>query len=87
LNENYDSDDNEYSPDINFISEMNDILLLLMNISKTIDKDSDKIQVEVFSILFENISKKYKGNMIKTVATKSMKIINTEPYYINNIIV
>ena len=87
LNENYDSDDNEYSPDINFISEMNDILLLLMNISKTIDKDSDKIQVDVFSILFENISKKYKGNMVKTVATKSMKIINTEPYYINNKVV
>ena len=40
LNENYDSDENDYSPDINFTSEMNDILSLLMNISKSIDKYS-----------------------------------------------
>ena len=91
LNENYDSDENDYSPDINFTSEMNDILSLLMNISKSIDKysgsNSSKIQADVFAILFENVFTKHRGNILRTEATKTMKIINSEPYYINNIVV
>ena len=96
LNENYDSDENNYSPDINFTSEMNDILSLLMNISKSIDKysgagagagNSSKIQADVFTILFDNVFTKHRGNILRTEATKTMKIINSEPYYINNIVV
>ena len=98
LNENYDSDENDYSPDINFTSEMNDILSLLMNISKSIDKysgagagagagNSSKIQADVFTILFDNVFTKHRGNILRTEATKTMKIINSEPYYINNIVV
>ena len=94
LNENYDSDENYYSPDINFTSEMNGILSLLMNISKSIDKysgagagNSGKIQADVFAILFDNVFTKHRGNILRTEATKTMKIINSEPYYINNIVV
>ena len=90
LNENYDS------PDIDFKTEMNNIMILLMNTFKT-KKNSNldynespkssksKIQEDVFNILFENVFIKYGGNILKTEVNKTMKIINNEPYYINNI--
>jgi hypothetical protein len=99
LNENYDSDENEYSPDDDFKMEMNDIMILLMNILNTIKKNTKtssresptsqgssktKIQEDVFNILFENVFMKNKGNILKTEANKSMNIINSLPYYINN---
>ena len=96
LNENYDS------PDIDFKTEMNNIMILLMNTFKTkknsnLDSNESpkspkspkssksKIQEDVFNILFENVFIKYGGNILKTEVNKTMKIINNEPYYINNI--
>ena len=102
LNENYDSDEYQYSPDIDFKMEMNDIMILLMNTFKTkknsnLDSNESskspkspkssksKIQEDIFNILFENVFIKYGGNILKTEVNKTMKIINNEPYYINNI--
>ena len=96
LNENYDSDEYQYSPDIDFKIEMNNIMILLMNTFKTkknsnLDSNESpkysksKIQEDVFNILFENVFIKYGGNILKTEVNKTMKIINNEPYYINNI--
>jgi len=108
LNENYDSDEYQYSPDIDFKMEMNNIMILLMNTFKTkknsnLDSNESpkspkspespkspkssksKIQEDVFNILFENVFIKYGGNILKTEVNKTMKIINNEPYYINNI--
>jgi hypothetical protein len=108
LNENYDS------PDIDFKTEMNNIMILLMNTFKTKknsnldsnespkspkspespkspklpkspESSKSKIQEDVFNILFENVFIKYGGNILKTEVNKTMKIINNEPYYINNI--
>ena len=114
LNENYDSDEYQYSPDIDFKMEMNNIMILLMNTFKTKknsnldsnespkspkspespkspklpkspESSKSKIQEDVFNILFENVFIKYGGNILKTEVNKTMKIINNEPYYINNI--
>jgi hypothetical protein len=39
--------------------------------------------MELFNFLIENVLKKNAGNIFKTKLTKSMKIINKTPYYIN----
>jgi hypothetical protein len=83
LNENYDSDENDYSPNIDFSLEMNNILTLLMSKFKTYKEDKSNIRIELFNFLIENVFKKNAGNIFKTKLTKSMKIINKTPYYIN----
>jgi hypothetical protein len=83
LNENYDSDENDYSPNMDFSLEMNNILTLLMSKFKTYKEDKSNIRVELFNFLIENVFKKNAGNIFKTKLTKSMKIINKTPYYIN----
>jgi len=83
LNENYDSDDNDYSPNMDFSLEMNNILTLLMSKFKTYKEDKSNIRIELFNFLIENVFKKNAGNIFKTKLTKSMKIINNTPYYIN----
>jgi hypothetical protein len=85
LNENYDSDENDYSPNMDFALEMNNILTLLMNKFKTYKEDKSNIQADIFIFLLENVFKKNAGNIFKNKLTKSMKIINKTPYYINNI--
>jgi hypothetical protein len=74
-------------------------MILLMNILNTIKintktssqesptsqgSSKTKIQEDVFNILFENVFMKNKGNILKTEVNKSMNIINSLPYYINN---
>ena len=83
LNENYDSDENDYSPNMDFSLEMNNILTLLMSKFKTYKEDKSNIRIELFNFLIENVFKKNAGNIFKTKLTKSMKIINKTPYYIN----
>ena len=83
LNENYDSDENDYSPNMDFSLEMNNILTLLMSKFKTYKEDKSNIRIELFNFLIENVLKKNAGNIFKTKLTKSMKIINKTPYYIN----
>lgn len=83
LNENYDSDENDYSPNMEFSLEMNNILTLLMSKFKTYKEDKSNIRIELFNFLIENVFKKNAGNIFKTKLTKSMKIINKTPYYIN----
>jgi hypothetical protein len=83
LNENYDSDENDYSPNMDFSLEMNNILTLLMSKFKTYKEDKSNIRVELLNFLIENVFKKNAGNIFKTKLTKSMKIINKTPYYIN----
>lgn len=83
LNENYDSDENDYSPNMDFSLEMNNILTLLMSKFKTYKEDISNIRVELLNFLIENVFKKNAGNIFKTKLTKSMKIINKTPYYIN----
>lgn len=83
LNVNYDSDDIDYSPNMDFSLEMNNILTLLMSKFKTYKEDKSNIRIELFNFLIENVFKKNAENIFKTKLTKSMKIINKTPYYIN----
>jgi hypothetical protein len=51
LNENYDSDENDYSPNMDFALEMNNILTLLMNKFKTYKEAKSNIQADIFIFL------------------------------------
>lgn len=96
LNERYDfdsnSDEEKYSPDLDFKFEINEIMSLLTKKFKLL-KDEKKsnspksssnfnIKIEIFNMLLDNVFNKIGTKIFKTELTKSMNIINRQPYYI-----
>ena len=76
--------ENDYSPNMDFALEMNNILTLLTNKFKKCKEDNSNINgIDIFNLLIENVFKKKAGNIFKYKLSKSMKIINKTPYYVN----
>jgi len=97
LNQDYEND-RSLSPNSNIKSELNEIIETLMNVYKTIDEEGSKsspenIQKHIFSIIINEVFKKYQFNDMfitdfdSDKSSKSFKrprnIINKKPYYIN----
>jgi len=97
LNQDYEND-RSLSPNSNVKSELNEIIETLMNVYETIDEEGSKsspenIQKHIFSIIINEVFKKYQFNDMfitdfdSDKSSKSFKrprnIINKKPYYIN----
>jgi hypothetical protein len=93
LNEDYEND-RELSPDSNVKNELNEIIGTLMNVYKTIGDEGSrsspkKIQKDIFSIIINEVFKKYQLNDMfitdfdSAESKKPRNIINKKPYYIN----
>ena len=93
LNEDYEND-RDLSPDSNVKNELNEIIGTLMNVYKTIGDEGSrsspkKIQKDIFSIIINEVFKKYQLNDMfitdfdSTESKRPRNIINKKPYYIN----
>ena len=93
LNEDYEND-RDLSPDSNVKNELNEIIGTLMNVYKTIGDEGSrsspkKIQKDIFSIIINEVFKKYQLNdmfitdLDSAESKRPRNIINKKPYYIN----